>query len=91
MDLFEAVKRNDLTAVETALAHGADVTALDPSGKTPLDWAVDLEHDECEDLIRRHRVKIQTEALNRAVETLLSEQRIGPSRKPKTKRSKARK
>ena len=39
---------------ELLIAEGADVNAKDDGGRTPLDWAEEVEHTETADLLRKH-------------------------------------
>ena len=43
------------------IAKGADVNAKDEDGETPLDRAIDLEHTEVADLLRKHGGKTAEE------------------------------
>jgi ankyrin repeat protein len=45
--LFDAVRRNDVTAVSALIAKGADVKATDESGATPLMYAALYAGPEC--------------------------------------------
>ena len=40
--------------VELLIAQGADVNVLDGGGYTPLDWAIEDNHTEIADLLRKH-------------------------------------
>ncbi|MSO93581.1 MAG: hypothetical protein EXQ86_09315 [Rhodospirillales bacterium] len=42
--LFLAVEKNDLAAVQKAVAEGGDLAATNPAGRTPADIAVDKGH-----------------------------------------------
>jgi len=44
--LIVATRRGDLAIVKELLAHGADANLPDQNGKTALDWATELGHDE---------------------------------------------
>lgn len=50
--LHIACEKGYADIVKCLLLLGADYTALDVRGRTPLDWAVIREHTECVDLIR---------------------------------------
>jgi hypothetical protein len=43
-NLFDAVQANDLAAVQASIAAGADVTAKDQWGLTPIDLAIDKSY-----------------------------------------------
>jgi ankyrin repeat protein len=43
--------------VELLLAQGADMTAKDNDGKTPLDLATQGGHNDVVELLRKHRDK----------------------------------
>ncbi len=43
--LFDAINRNDYNAAQDALSRGADVTAQNPLGETPLELAIDLNRN----------------------------------------------
>jgi len=73
IDFFEAVKQNDLTTVKDSLLNGADVMCSDETGKTALDWAVELEHEECETLIRERRIKLFTESMDRVLDAIMAD------------------
>ncbi|MDP6417398.1 MAG: ankyrin repeat domain-containing protein, partial [Gammaproteobacteria bacterium] len=40
--------------VELLIAKGADVNARNNDGETPLDWAIEENHTETADLLRKH-------------------------------------
>ena len=42
---------------ELLIAKGANVNAKDGFGRTPLDWAIDDNHTETADLLRKHGAK----------------------------------
>jgi hypothetical protein len=43
--LFDAINKNDYNAARDALSRGADVTAENPLGETPLELSIDLNHN----------------------------------------------
>jgi hypothetical protein len=43
--LFDAINKNDYNAAQDALSRGADLTAQDPLGETPLELSIDLNHN----------------------------------------------
>ena len=49
--LIAAIRAGDETGVRTALADGADVTAAEADGTTPLHWAVQADHATIVDLV----------------------------------------
>jgi hypothetical protein len=44
-ELFDAINKNDYNAAQDALSRGADLTAENPLGETPLELAIDLNHN----------------------------------------------
>ncbi len=44
-ELFDAINRGDMPAVRDALSRGADVSATDELGLTPLDLSIDLNRN----------------------------------------------
>lgn len=45
-ELFDAINRGDMPAVRDAISRGADVSATDELGLTPLDLSIDLNRNE---------------------------------------------
>jgi len=43
--LFDAINKNDYNAAQDALSRGADLTAQNPLGETPLELSIDLNHN----------------------------------------------
>jgi hypothetical protein len=43
--LFNAINKNDYNAAQDALSRGADLTAQNPLGETPLELSIDLNHN----------------------------------------------
>ncbi|HUS34688.1 MAG TPA: ankyrin repeat domain-containing protein, partial [Verrucomicrobiae bacterium] len=50
VELFEAIRKNDLKKIQAAIKNGADINRVSPSGGTPLGWAVSDE-PESEQLV----------------------------------------
>jgi len=44
--LFDAINRGDLVAAKEALGRGADIESHNVLGQTPLDMAIDLNHND---------------------------------------------
>jgi ankyrin repeat protein len=49
-----AAHNNNVDAIKTLVAQGADVTAQNGSGSTPLSLAQEKNHREAAALLRRH-------------------------------------
>eukprot|EP00033_Pygsuia_biforma_P000834 GCRY01000970.1.p1 GENE.GCRY01000970.1~~GCRY01000970.1.p1 ORF type:complete len:449 (+),score=67.74 GCRY01000970.1:277-1623(+) len=45
MDIFDAISDNNYGAIETLLAGGEDVNQIDPSGRSPLMYAIHRGHE----------------------------------------------
>ena len=63
--LIAAIRAGDETGVRTALADGADVTAAEADGTTPLHWAVQADHVTIVDLVLAAGADADVDAANR--------------------------
>jgi ankyrin repeat protein len=59
--LHRAASKVHKEIAERLIAKGADVNAKDKNGRTPLDWAVNWNHPETADLLRKHGGKTAEE------------------------------
>ena len=50
-DLLDAIRAVDAAGVRAALDRGADVTATEPDGTTPLHWAVHADDADIVELV----------------------------------------
>jgi ankyrin repeat protein len=55
--LHQAARNGHKEIAELLIAKGADVTAKNEDGETPLDWANWRSHAETADLLRKHGAK----------------------------------
>jgi ankyrin repeat protein len=55
--LHYAAYYGEKEVAELLIAKGADVNAKDEDGETPLDWAIEKNHTETADLLRKHSGK----------------------------------
>jgi len=60
--LFDAINKNDYNAAQDALSRGADLTAQDPLGETPLELSVDLNRNSITFMILAARNETGTES-----------------------------
>jgi hypothetical protein len=60
--LFDAINKNDYNAAQDALSRGADLTAQDPLGETPLALSVDLNRNSITFMILAARNETGTES-----------------------------
>ena len=51
--------RNEIAKL--LITKSADVNAMDDDGKTPLDWAIEINRTETADLLRKHGGKTGAE------------------------------
>jgi hypothetical protein len=63
--LFDAVQANDLAAVQASIAAGADLTARDQWGLTPIDLAIDKSYFEVAHFLLSLRNFERTESSSR--------------------------
>ena len=54
ISIHEAARVGHIEAVKQHLAAGADVNAKFNDGRTPLDMAIERDHPETADLLRKH-------------------------------------
>ena len=52
--IHDAANEGDIAGVQAELDKGADVTAKDVDGFTPLDWTISGKQPETADLLRKH-------------------------------------
>ena len=55
--LHMAARSGDVDSARLLLDYDADVNAADNRGKTPLDYAIEMGHDEVAELLRQHRAR----------------------------------
>jgi hypothetical protein len=60
--LFDAINKNDYAAAQDALSRGADLTAQNPLGETPLALSVDLNRNSITFMILSARNETGTES-----------------------------
>ena len=54
ISIHEAAMQRNIEAVKQHIAAGADVSAKDVNGYTPLDWAIFNKDTETTNLLRKH-------------------------------------
>ena len=77
--LFNADEVNDMAAVETAIAAGADLTAKNAKGMTPADVAVDLGHFRIAHILLSKRTTPPTAASKPRVTEKVKEALVQPT------------
>jgi hypothetical protein len=60
--LFDAINKNDYNAAQDALSRGADLTAQDPLGETPLELSINLNRNSITFMILAARNETGTDA-----------------------------